>query len=85
MNVSPNTLAKNKNFKKLRQGLIDEKALVRTTITVRMSSGKPSYLSSSQRKDLKRLNTNSELSQNHCTEKQIMLSKTTINWLFNNI
>ena len=33
MNVSPNTLAKNKNFKKLRQGLIDEKALVRTTIT----------------------------------------------------
>ena len=27
-------------------------------------------------------NTNSELSQN-CTEKQIMPSKTTINWLFN--
>ena len=29
-------------------------------------------------------NTNSELSQN-CTEKQIMPSKTTINWLFNDI
>ena len=29
-------------------------------------------------------NSNSELSQN-CTEKQIMSSKTTINWLFNNI
>ena len=29
-------------------------------------------------------NTNSELSQNR-TEKQIMLSKTTINWLFNDI
>ena len=29
-------------------------------------------------------NTNSELSQN-CTEKQIIPSKTTINWLFNDI
>ena len=29
-------------------------------------------------------NTNSELSQNR-TEKQIMPSKTTINWLFNDI
>ena len=29
-------------------------------------------------------NTNSELSQNH-TEKQIMLFKTTVNWLFNDI
>ena len=31
-----------------------------------------------------RFNANSELSQNR-TEKQIMLSKTTINWLFNDI
>ena len=38
-----------------------------------------------QKKGLKKhFNTNSELSQNR-TEKQIMPSKTTINWLFNDI
>ena len=30
------------------------------------------------------MKTNSELSQNR-TEKEIMLSKTTVNWLFNDI
>ena len=30
------------------------------------------------------MKTNSELSQN-LTEKEIMLSKTTVNWLFNDI
>ena len=32
MNVSPNILAKNWNFKKLRHGLVDERALITTTL-----------------------------------------------------
>ena len=32
MNVSPNILAKNWNFKKLRQDFVDEKALITTTL-----------------------------------------------------
>ena len=33
MNVSPNILAKNKNFKKLRHGFVDERAMITTTVT----------------------------------------------------
>ena len=32
MNLSPNVLAKNSNFGKLRQGFVDERALITTTI-----------------------------------------------------
>ena len=32
MKVSPNILAKNENFKKLRHGFFDERALIRTTL-----------------------------------------------------
>ena len=32
MNVSPNILAKNQNFKKLRQGFVDERAMIKTTL-----------------------------------------------------
>ena len=32
MNVSPNILAKNWNFKKLRHGFVDERALITTTL-----------------------------------------------------
>ena len=32
MNVSPNTLAKNQNFKNLRHGFVDERALITTTL-----------------------------------------------------
>ena len=32
MNVSPNILAKNQNFKKQRDGFVDEKALITTTL-----------------------------------------------------
>ena len=32
MNVSPNILAKNQNFKKLRDGFVDQKALITTTL-----------------------------------------------------
>ena len=46
-------------------------------------TGKPLYLFTCERKDLKRIfNTNSETSQNR-TKKQIMVFKTIINRLFN--
>ena len=32
MNVCPNTLTKNKNFKKLRQDFVDERAMITTTL-----------------------------------------------------
>ena len=32
MNVSPNILAENENFKKLKQGFVDERALITTTL-----------------------------------------------------
>ena len=32
MNVSPNILAKNQNFKKLRQGFVDERAMITITL-----------------------------------------------------
>ena len=32
MNVCPNILAKNKNFKKLRHGFVDERALITMTL-----------------------------------------------------
>ena len=56
---------------------MDERALVTTLIF--FCPWKTLYLFACERKDLK-----SELSQNR-TEKQIMLFKTTANWLFNDI
>ena len=81
MNVSPNILAKNENFKKLRHGFVDEKALI-TTILTSFCHWK-TFVPLCLQKSLKtRFNTNSELQENR-TEKQIMPSKTTTNWLFN--
>ena len=80
-----NTPAKNENFKKLRHDFVDERALIKTTL-----------ISSCHRKTLVPfclqkyrpenafLTLLAFLSQNR-TEKQIMSSKTTINWLFNDI
>ena len=81
MNNSPNIAAKCSNFKKLRHGLVDESTDNNDTNI----AGKPLYHFASKLKDLKtHVNTNGELLQNR-TEKQIMPSKTTVNWLFNNI
>ena len=33
MNISQNILAKNKNFKKLRHGFVDKRAMITTTLT----------------------------------------------------
>ena len=83
MNHFPNILAKNQYFKKLRQGFVDERALITTTLI--SSCHWKILVPFAKEKTCKRIfNTNSELSQNR-KEKQIMSSKTTVNWLFNDI
>ena len=80
MNVSLNILAK-----KLRHGFVDERTLITTTLIYFCLSKTLVPFLRAKEKTWKRIfNTNSELSQNH-TEKQIMPSKTTINWLSNDI
>ena len=83
MNVSPYILAKNKNFKKLRHGFVDERALITTTL-----------ISSCHWKTLvpfclrKKIPENAFLTlivnYRKIVQKKIMPSKT-INWLFNDI
>ena len=82
INVSPNILAKNWNFKKLRHRCVDERALI-TTILISSCHWKTlAPLLLLKEKTWKHIfNPNSELSRN-CTEEQIMPSKTTINWRF---
>ena len=82
MNVSPNILNKNKNFKKLRHGFVDERALI--TMILLSSCHWKTLVSFCLRKRKPEINTNGELSQNR-TEIQIMPFKTTVNWLFNGI
>ena len=79
MNVLPNIFTKNLNFKKQKLGFVDERALITATLisSCHLKILVPFYLQ-------KIFNTNSELSQNH-TKKQFMPSKTTLNWLFNDI
>ena len=52
MNVSPNILAKNQNFKKLRHGFVDERVLITTTLTS-SCHWKTLYLFACERKHLK--------------------------------
>ena len=66
MNVSPNILAKNWNFKKLRHGFADERALI--TKTLISSCHWKILVPFSLRKKRRIFNTNTELSQNR-TEK----------------
>ena len=63
----------------LRGGFADKRALIATTL---MSSC--TFLVAKEKVWKRIFNTNSELSQNH-TEKQIMLFKTAVNCLFNDI
>ena len=51
-NVSPNILAKNWNFKKLRHGFVGESALI-TTALIKPVTRKPLYPFACERKDLK--------------------------------
>ena len=52
MNVSPNILAKNQNFKKLRHGFVDERVLITTTL-ISSCHWKTLYLFACERKHLK--------------------------------
>ena len=80
MDVSPNILAKNKKFKKLRHGFVDD-----NNINIFLSRENPCTFLLAKEKTWKRVFiTNNELSQNR-TEKQIMPFKTTVNLLFNDI
>ena len=82
MNVSSNFLAKNRNFKKLRNCFVDERAMITTTLTsschwetlVHFCLGK-------KRSEKSSFNTSSELPQNR-TQKQIMPVKTTAKLAF---
>ena len=84
MNVSPNNLAKNWNFKKLRHGFVDERAMITMTSTSSCHWKTLVPFCLQKRRPEKAFVT---LTVNYCkivyTEKQIMLFKTTVNWLFN--
>ena len=76
MNVSPNILAKSRNFQKLRHGFVDEIALKKNDINMFLLLENVCTFLLAKEKTWKCIfNTNSELSQNH-TEKQIMVSET---------
>ena len=83
LKVSQKILAQNQNFKKLRHGFVDEKAMIRTTLksSCHWRTLVPFSL---QKKKLEIAFSNNELSQN-LTIKQFMGSKTTLNWLFDDI
>ena len=85
MNVSPNILAKNENFKKLKHGFVDERTM--TTMTIASFCHWKTLVPFCLQKKIPEksiFNNNSELSQN-LTEKQIMPLKTTVTLLFNDI
>ena len=85
MDVGPNILTKNENFKKLRHGFVDKRVPITTTLISSCHWKTLGAFCLPKKKTCKRIfNTNIELSQNR-TEKQIMLSKTTITWLSNGI
>ena len=81
MNASPNILPENQNFTKLRHDFVSERAMTTTTL---ISSCHCSFLLAKEKAWKRIFKTNSELSQNR-TEKQVTPSKTTANWLFNEI
>ena len=84
MNVSPNILKK-KKIQKTETPFCKWKSTNNNDINKFLSLENPCTILLAKGKTWKRIfNTNSELSQNR-TEKQIMPSKTTVNWLFNDL
>ena len=85
MNVSPNILAKNYNLKKLRHDSVDERALITTTLI--FSFHWKTLVTFCLRKK-RRENVFLTLIMNYrkiAQKIQIMLFKTTVNCLFNDI
>ena len=83
MNISPNILTKNQNFKNLRHEFVDERALITKTLT---SSCHWKILVPFCLPRKSPENTFLILIVNYrkiVQKKQIMPSETTINWLFN--
>ena len=80
MNVSPNILAKIYNFKKLRHGFVDKRAMVATTLASTCHWKTLVALCSRKKRPEKVFFT---LSVNYRKIVQIMTFKTTANWLFN--
>ena len=71
----------------MRLSFVDERALITTSLisSCHWKTLVPGTFLPAKEKTCKRIfNTNSELSQNR-TEKQTMPSKTTLNWLFNDM
>ena len=93
MNVSPNilALAKNKNFKNLRHGFVDERALITMTLisSCHWETLLPFCLRKKRAKNafLALIVNYHKIApkKNKKKNKQIMPSKATINWLFNDI
>ena len=84
MNASPNILAKNSNFKKVRQ-FCRWKSTDNNDFNIFLSLETTCTFLVAKEKTWKRIfNLNGKLSQNG-TEKKIMPSKTTMNWLFNDV
>ena len=85
MDVSRNILAKNQNFKKTETWFCRWKSTANNDVNIFLSLKNPCTFLLAKEKTWKRIfNTYSELSQNR-TEKQIMLSKSTVNLVFNDI
>ena len=81
----PKYLGQKLKFKKTETRFCRWKSTDNNDINIFLSLENPCTFLLAKEKTWKRIfNTNSELSQNR-TEKQIMQSKTTINWLFNDI
>ena len=81
----PKYLVLKLKFQKTETRICRRKSTDNDDINIFLSLENPCTFLLAKEKTWKRIfNTNSELSQNR-TEKQIMPSKTTINWLFNDI
>ena len=85
MNVSPNILPKNKNFQKLRQAFVDERAMITTTLisSCHWKTLVPFCLQKKRPENAFLTLTVNYRKIVHL--KQIMSFKTRVNWLFNDV
>ena len=82
--ISQTYLAKNYWLKILRQGFVDERAMITATNIFLLLENPSTFLLTKEKTWKCVFKTNSKLSQNR-TVNQIMPFKTTINWLFTDI
>ena len=84
MNVSPNILAKNWNFRKLRRRFVDERAMIATTLTSSCHCKTLLPFCLRNKRPEKEFLT---LTVSYCkiVQKNKLSFKTAVNWLFNDI